>query len=81
VKAVSVARKLSTIKEWRQEQTCFGFKEKNNRNKSGKPQKLFWFRVRLKMVFVSRKSIMIKERRKEQTCFGKEITGFKFTRA
>jgi hypothetical protein len=48
VRAVPVARKLSTIEERRQDQSCL-FRRGDYRNKGQKPEKLSWVRVLEKM--------------------------------
>jgi hypothetical protein len=63
---VSVAQKLSTIEEWRQDQSCL-FQRGDYKNKDRNPEKLSWVRFPVKMVSVARKLSMIKERRQDQS--------------
>jgi hypothetical protein len=53
-KAVPVARKLSTIEERRQDQSCL-FRRGDHRIKDHNPGNLSWVRALVKMAFVSRK--------------------------
>jgi hypothetical protein len=79
VRTVPVARKLSTIEERRQDQSCL-FRRGDYRNRAHYPKHLSWVQVPMKMVSGARKLNTIEERRKEQNClFWAEVTGTKVT--
>jgi hypothetical protein len=66
VRAVPVARKLSTIEELCRDQSCL-FQRGDYRNKRHSTQKLPWVRVPVKIVSVARKVSTIEERRQDQS--------------
>jgi hypothetical protein len=67
VKMVTVARKLNTIEERRQDKSCF-FRRGDYRNRGHNSEEVSWVRVPMKMVSVARQLSMIKERRQGQIC-------------
>jgi hypothetical protein len=78
VRAVPVARKLSTIEEQLREQSSL-FQQGDYKNEGNHHEKLSWVRVPVTFS-VAWKLSTIEERSKEQIdCFGEEITGTKVT--
>jgi hypothetical protein len=67
VRMVSVARKLSAIKERRQDQNRL-FRRGYYRNTGHNQEKLSWVRVPVRMVYVARILSAIEERRQDQNC-------------
>jgi hypothetical protein len=65
VKVVPVARKLSTIEEWRQDQSYL-FRRGYYRNKGHNSEKLSWVRVPVWMVFGAQKLSTTEEWRQDQ---------------
>jgi hypothetical protein len=63
VRVIPVARKLSTIKEWRKDQSCF----QEDRTQGHNPEKLSWAPVPVKIFSVARKLTSIGERRRYQS--------------
>jgi galactose-1-phosphate uridylyltransferase len=68
VRAVPVPRKLSTIEERRQDQSCL-FQRGDFRNKGHNPEKLSRVRVLTRMVSVARNLSTIEEQRQENKLF------------
>jgi hypothetical protein len=66
VRAVPLARKISTIEERRQDQSCF-FRRGDYKNKGYNPD-ISWVLFPAKMVSVARKLITTEERRQDRSC-------------
>jgi hypothetical protein len=64
---VSVARKLSTIEEWRLNQSCL-FRKGDYRNKDQNSEKLSWVRFPMKMVSVARILSTTEEQLQDKSC-------------
>jgi hypothetical protein len=64
---MSVARKLSTIKERRQDQSCL-FQRGDYSDKGLNPDMLFWVRFPVKVVSAAQKLGTIAEQRQDQSC-------------
>jgi hypothetical protein len=78
MRAVPVARKLSTIEEWCQDQSCLF--RRDYRNKDHDIEKLSWVQVLTRMVSVARKLSTIQERLQSTFVrFCEEITGTNVT--
>jgi hypothetical protein len=67
VRAFPVARKINTIEQWRQDQSCL-IRREDYRNKNNNPEQLSKVRFPLKIFSVARIPSTTEERRQNQSC-------------
>jgi hypothetical protein len=73
VRVVSVARKLSTMKERRPDQSCLS-RRGDYRHEYHNHENMSWDRVPVRVVCLARKLSTIENRQQSQSCLGEEIT-------